>query len=282
MYTIKYMEPGIIPSVVGGMGNQMFIVAAAYVVSKVKQCPLYILYNPIENNKHNKTKTDYNKSLFKYFGTHSDIPVTQAHTLVQHGYKIFHQGNGFSHWNPNSVSPGSILTSYYQYYPPLAPYENDLRSLFLQGLSEYIEKNKNTGLNFENAAFLHVRRGDYLNIPHFHFIQSIDEYYKPSVEKLIQQANPTTIYVLSDDPKWIQEQPFFNQNPIFKVMDIPNELDALAFMTQCTAGAICANSTFSWWGAFLGAYAKRAPVFVPKRWIADTVVSLFPVEWAVI
>ena len=206
------MEPGIIPSVVGGLGNQMFITAAAYVVSKVKKCPLYILHNPIENNKHNTSKLDYNQSIFKYFGTHFSTPVTQTQQLLHQGYKLFDQGNGFSAWNPNSVSPGSIMTSYYQYYPALMPYENEIRSLFLKGLSDYTENNICTAANFENAAFLHVRRGDYLEIPHFHFIQNIEEYYKPAVEKLQKLANPTSIYVLSDDPKWIQEQPFFNED----------------------------------------------------------------------
>ena len=58
----------------------------------------------------------------------------------------------------------------------------------------------------------------------------------------------------------------------------------LALMSLCKAGAICANSTFSWWGAFLGAHGVRAPVFVPERWIGGDKlpVALFPDEWHVV
>ena len=58
-----------------------------------------------------------------------------------------------------------------------------------------------------------------------------------------------------------------------------NELDTLYLMTQCKAG-ITANSSFSWWGAFLGAYQSRSPICVPKEWMRGFDTSeLFPLEW---
>ena len=55
-------------------------------------------------------------------------------------------------------------------------------------------------------------------------------------------------------------------------------------MSLCKGGAICSNSTFCWWGAFLGTYEKRNPVFVPKKWISvkDDMSNLFPSEWIII
>lgn len=53
-------------------------------------------------------------------------------------------------------------------------------------------------------------------------------------------------------------------------------------MSLCYSGAICANSTFSWWGAFLGAYSQRNPVFVPRNWIREKIWNLFPEEWIII
>jgi hypothetical protein len=273
------MEPGIIPCVMGGIGNQMFITVAAYIVSKEKECPLYILNNPIENNKHNHTKNDYNTSIFKYFGKHFNLPVTSRQILLQLGYTEFNQGSAFQAWDPSDVKVGTFMTSYYQYYPPIAKFEQEIRSLFLQGLEQYTIKVSSIFGNFENTAFLHVRRGDYLNHPNFHYIQTIEDYYKPALDSLLMTSNPTRIFILSDDIGWVNSQPFFTENPLFKVVDLPNELDGLALMASCTAGAICANSTFSWWGAFLGAYRNRNPVFIPKRWIGEPIICLFPEEW---
>ena len=274
---------GIIPNVVGGLGNQMFIVAAAHVASQVQKCPLYILQNPTNHyiaNMHNHLKQDYNSSIFKAFGTHLPMLLTNVNQLKTNGYAEFSPG-GFAVWDPNTVKPGTIMNSYFQYWPSLKPYEQELRSLFLEGLTEYIQTVK-TNYSTENAAFLHVRRGDYLKSPNFHYIQDINTYYRPALDALKKSANPSIIYVLSDDTNWVSSQPFFKENPIFKPLNIQNELEALALMSCCTAGAICANSTFSWWGAFLGAYAKRNPVCVPKRWIGVPITCLFPEEWVII
>jgi hypothetical protein len=54
-------------------------------------------------------------------------------------------------------------------------------------------------------------------------------------------------------------------------------------MSLCKKGAICANSSFSWWGAFLGAYENRAPIFVPHLWMHECRIdSLFPEEWTIV
>jgi hypothetical protein len=273
-------ERGILVKYLGGLGNQIWMVVAGYVASKVNNCPLYLPENPIENNKHNRFQQDYRNTIFKYIGQRIDIPLDQAVAFARNEHKYaFHYCPGFQPWSPSTnTPPGTILTTYYQYYPPLADFQNEIRALLLKGLSEQIDY-----INFafqpkSTDAFLHIRRGDYLNLPNFHYIQPLD-YYRYCIEQLLQKnPNISRIFVFSDDPSWVHRHAFF-QNPLFKVVDIPNELESLALMSQCTGGAICANSTFSWWGAFLGAYGNSAPIFVPERWIAEKVVILFPKEW---
>jgi hypothetical protein len=278
-------ERGMIPSYMGGLGNQIFIVAAAYVASKIHNCPLYIPLNPLSNNKHNRHKNDYTKTVFKYFGQHIPEDVSSLiNTALQQGYFYHAPSNGFAVWNPTLTTPGTVFHSYYQYYPALEFFEEELRELLLKGIEEQ-RKEMSAMYDTSNAAFLHIRRGDYLNHPDIHYLQSMD-YYKNALTLLANSPNPPSkIYVLSDDIDWVNQEELFKSDFCgipFSVVNIPNELSSFAFMTCCKAGAICANSTFSWWGAFLGAYSDRNLVVVPQRWISDEIVSLFPKEWIII
>jgi len=265
------LEKGIIPRVVGGLGNQMFIVSAAYAAHRYSNSPLYILQNPLENNPHNRKKQNYNDTVFKFFGKH--LPYYQEDPLFQ-DYVRVDLPYGFAPWLPQTILPGTLMVSYYQFYPALEPFEDELRELFLKGLEPFLK-------NYEDCAFLHIRRGDYLKNPDYHYLQTI-EYYKNAVSNLLErQPNIRKIYVVSDDMDWVNDQGFFLK-PIFEVYTGDNEVETLALMASCKGGAICGNSTFSWWGAFLGAYARRSPVIVPKRWIGTYVASLFPVGWSIL
>jgi hypothetical protein len=268
-------EKGVFPQLVGGLGNQMFILAAGYVVSRHKACPLYLTKTHTHVNPHNTFDIDYKKTIFQQFGIHLDKTENEFLKEAQ-DYVKYNPGNGFRPWNPSSCQPGTILNSYYQYYPPFAPYEEEIRYLYKKGLEEFT-----TYLDY-TAAFVHIRRGDYLKISHVHFVQPIS-YYEKGVRFLLEE-NPdiTKILVFSDDIEWVKQQPFFQEHPLVTFIDEPHELKALALMSQCRGGAVCANSTFSWWGAFLGAYEMRNPVFVPKRWISDPIYELFPLEWHVL
>jgi len=268
------LERGILPMVVGGLGNQMFVIAAGYACHRHCGAPLYILQNPLENNKHNLKKRNYNDSVFRYIGKQMACEPNDPRFL---NYTTYTLPDGFAPWFPQVVKPGMRLESYFQFYPALQPFENDLRELFIKGLVEQYPLRQ----EYEAYTFLHIRRGDYLKLPHYHFIQPI-EYYQNAINKLHKaKANPCKILVFSDDMEWVRAQDFFKQD-FFELYDSDDELETLALMASCKAGAICANSTFSWWGAFLGAYGSRNPVYVPERWINTHVPSLFPKEWNVL
>ena len=267
---------GIIPYLIGGLGNQMFIISAGFVISQIQGCPLWIPTRDVKDNIHNKHALNYNNTVFKYIGTHHSL---QEKTMIEDCLKTSYKQHppnksAFHPWSPLSILPGSVLKNFYQYYPPLEPFEDDIRAVFLKGLEETSQRLLQIKGSIENTAFLHVRRGDYINSS-LHCIQSID-YYQKAVSML-----PTSIkyvYCFSDDVEWLEQQELF-RNPKFKIQKDLNEIETLALMSLCTNGAICANSTLSWWGAFLGSHAKRSPVYVPKQWINMEIFSLFPENW---
>jgi hypothetical protein len=276
------LNKGIIPSLMGGLGNQLFILIAAYVAHKYHNCPLYLFDIPKDINLHNINNLDYKNSIFKYFGTHINKIFDRnfIYSLLSYEYTlhIMTHDEGFKCWNPESMPPGTITSSYYQYYPTIKPYEKEIRELLLKGLNEY--PNKSSIDSSEHSAFLHIRRGDYLNNPHIHYIQPL-EYYQNAINTLLSKKSIEKIYVFSDDINWVKSVPIFNNN-LFEIIDSTDELYSLHLMSQCKGGAICANSTFSWWGAFLGAYSERNPVIVPQKWISLHVESLFPEEWIIV
>lgn len=276
------MEKGIIPILMGGLGNQMFIVASAFVASQVNGYKMYIFKNTFDNNKHNIHNLDYNTTIFRLFGIHYNISFRNINTIDEFKDYKLHSNNitmdGFDEWNPLEVKKGTIMNRYYQYYPVISLYENEIRLRFIKGLQSFL---LTVSVDI-NSAFLHIRRGDYLSFSNIHYIQPLS-YYKKCVDLLIEKnKNVSKIIVVSDDISWIKNESYFN-NPIFHLTENLNELDTLALISQCKGGAICANSTFSWWGAFLGAYELRNPVFVPKLWInTKSTLNLFPPEWIVI
>jgi hypothetical protein len=280
------MKKGIIPVPQGGLGNQIFQNIAGYVISEYLNCPLYIYNNTNCNNSH--STQEYKHTIFKNLGFHINEPFSNVYhnTELLREYSFHHLNvfQGFESWKISDVKEGTILQSYYQYYPTLEPYEEKIRKVLLSGLEPHKEKilreYKEDDLN--KSAFLHVRRGDYLAFSDRHYVQPLF-YYKYCIGELLRQ-NPDIkqIYILSDDINWVRQQELFRHG-IFKLYEQEEEVESLTFMSLCKAGSICANSTFSWWGAFLGSHEKRNPVFVPRKWMLTTSeIKLFPKEWNII
>ena len=128
---------------------------------------------------------------------------------------------------------------------------------------------------FDNPIALHVRRGDFLINHANHHNLSMD-YYAKALSKFDKKRQ---VVVFTDDPKWAFEQELFADDRFI----ISNEVGPyhdLYLMTQCD-DFIIANSTFSWWGAWL---ANRGTVIAPKKWfgpnnIDKNIDDLYPPHW---
>jgi len=275
------MIKGIIPIMHGGLGNQMFIMASAFIVSKILKCTIFVFRNTLTNNKHNLENQDYNKSVFKNIGIMIDVDFTLIHEIDMFNGFVYHShgvDKPFDAWDPYDVKIGTIMSAYYQYYPVFVDFEKEIREVFISGLSEHRLKIEKLLDIKETDIFLHVRRGDFVELSNIHYLQPISYFYE-----CIEQINNngiSRIFVLSDDIKWVKENMLF-KDKIFVHVENFDEIQTMALMSLCKGGAICSNSTFSWWGAYLGAYEKRNPVFVPKKWISlkDDMSDLFPKEW---
>jgi len=267
----------VLPVRKGGLGNQMFQIAAALVYSK--ETNRTILLPREYYNSHNTTKGDYADSIFREFIHRIDKPIDgfAIQQLLQNGF-VQHPGEpGFEDWIPLDLSGNVLLHGYFQNYPSLTKYESVLRTVFLSGLGNY----RILVHDSATRVGVHVRRGDYLKPPHSDVLATQPiEYYKTAFQMF--PLSMMEVYIFSDDLEWCKQQTLFQDLPKKVFVDEPNEVKCLALMTTCQGGFICANSTFSWWGAFLGAYSLRNPVVVPSNWCKGGVGNLFPKEWNVL
>jgi hypothetical protein len=106
---------------------------------------------------------------------------------------------------------------------------------------------------------IHVRRGDYLNLQHFHPVVTID--YIDTAKVLLYGHGITKFLVFSDDISWCKDN-FIGDKYIF----IEGEKDyvELFLMARCDY-KIISNSTFSWWGAYLS--DKVGITVAPRIWV---------------
>lgn len=267
----------VLPVRKGGLGNQMFQVAAA--LAYAKETNRRILLPNEFYNAHRSPTLDYADTLFREFIYRLQKPLDgiAIQQLLATGF-VQHPGEpGFDLWSPIDCSGHILLHGYFQSYPPLELHEETIRSTYLHGLGNLRVDLKDS----PHRIGLHVRRGDYLQPPASEVLPVQPLSYYETALKHFDLSN-SEVYVFSDDLEWCKEQTLFQTLPQKRFVEESNEVKALALMTTCLGGFVCANSTFSWWGAFLGAYKVRAPVIVPSNWFKGGVGSLFPKEWIVL
>lgn len=134
----------------------------------------------------------------------------------------------------------------------------------------------------KKTVCVHVRRGDYVTraaAAAFHGLVGVD-YYRAAVKRLGASARGATFYIFSDEPAWARQhlglpgkKVFVEHNPV----EEPQE--DLRLMAACRHFVI-ANSSFSWWAAWLGR-ARDKRVVAPKRWFkaGPPVPHLCPPGW---
>jgi hypothetical protein len=239
----------------GGLGNQLFQYAAALAVRRESAHTIWFVDG---GNTHNKLGHDYVAELFVEGKRHDGEPPTPMASYKQY--------SAFEPWMPTwFVHEIVYLEGYFQSLPEIAPILPDLRASLLPRLPTTAIEN-----SMLDTAFVHVRRGDYLLNPTYHWVQSI-QYY----EKGMSIIGAKRWLVFSDDIAWCREQACFQTEGV-TLCDEPDELVALNLMSRCGAGAVISNSSFSWWGAMLGNMTR---VVYPELWSEHHRPNLFPETW---
>jgi hypothetical protein len=123
--------------------------------------------------------------------------------------------------------------------------------------NEIIEKNVGT---FEGKCSIHIRRDDYLKHPDIHPFLGLD-YYRKAID-LMKEKGYEKFLIFSDDLGWCKEH-FLGDEYQFSNKNTCNYED-LILMSLCSSHII-ANSTFSWWAAWLSKNPNKT-VIAPSMW----------------
>jgi len=126
------------------------------------------------------------------------------------------------------------------------------------------------------CCFIHVRRGDYLSLQHVYRVLPTS-YYTNAIN-IMKDKGFKRFAVLSDDINWCRQHFVGDEYKFFH----GDQSDDLSIMIGCT-GAIMANSSFSWWGSYLG---NKSLTIAPNKWFNEQGPSnwhdLYRKEWVLL
>ena len=160
-----------------------------------------------------------------------------------------------------SLIPHPMLLHGYQSEKYFAEHKEDIKQLFTfpeetkLKISKTLDALKLKTCLYHRVVGIHVRRGDYLQHLNIHPTCTI-EYYKEAISKF----RNSIFIVATDTPLWVKQN-LCSDNVV--LCNSPNELEDMYMLSQCD-DIIISNSTFAWWGAYLG--KEKQQVIAPKIW----------------
>ena len=258
----------------GQLGNQMFQYAALKGIATKHNYQWCIPNHKqvVDDGIGNKLRIE----LFDCFKLESLQAIGMLHNghapVVQE--KHFHFDKDLLELCPDEIS----LVGYFQSEKWFKHIETDIRKDF-QFHDEILSPCKEMIEGITSPVAVHIRRGDFIINSARHHNLSLD-YYKKALKHFDKTS---TIIVFSDDPDWCKEQKVFDDDHILVAEGNTNYVD-LCLMSLCE-GHIIANSTFSWWGAWL---ADSQKVIAPSIWFGEELRSvndikdLYPKSWEVL
>jgi hypothetical protein len=134
-----------------------------------------------------------------------------------------------------------------------------------------------------NAVSLHIRRGDYVSDPTTNKVHGVcsAEYYNRAVKLIVSKVSRPHFFIFSDDQEWVRKNLRLDYQVTYVTHNLGDRsLEDLRLMSLCRYHII-ANSSFSWWGAWLNQNSEKV-VIAPAQWFnqfkADT-RDLLPDSW---
>ena len=291
----------IITNIVGGLGNQMFQYACAKAISLELNLPLkvtfdmfgaYTIHNGPELERVFSLQLEHAsvRELRNLIGVLRASPFVRK-LLTSKALSALRGSNfivepHYNYWDGlvTKAHNGVYLQGYWQ---SERYFENHVSTLRDDFTFRYSPSGVNAELQSEirsqNSVSVHVRRGDYVSNPKTLSVHGVcsPEYYYNAIELVKSKVADLRLYVFSDDAEWASNT-LKERYPDIIVIDHNHGEESyndMRLMSVCKHHII-ANSSFSWWGAWLNPNPNKI-VVAPKQWFAADIDTqdLIPESW---
>lgn len=271
----------------GGLGNQMFQYAAGRSLAYKTRSQLYLDISKISNDNlrnfelENFKLSSLNKTNYKNREV-KNIANKFLNYFSPYRYKTVYKER-FFHYNPNffALRPPVYVSGYFQsekYFEEIASIIKDeftIKNSIIKNVEPFSEDILNC-----NSVSIHIRRGDYNSQAALNYHGLIPmEYYLKAISHINQLIKDPIFYIFTDDINWVSDN-FYINNSILLSKQTKSHFEDLHLMSLCKHHII-ANSSFSWWGAWLNNNPNKITI-APKNWFKkgpkDT-QDLFPKSW---
>jgi hypothetical protein len=237
----------------GGLGNWLFQASAAVKFAQDVGIEYSLVKESVWASPH--SKVDYFSTIFSKFN--------QRDTMRLNGAIQVNEPPNFRHLDYRSIIHSLAardidvrLVGYFQHYDFIPRTFRDMLSL---------PPAVDDSSKVRDTCFIHIRGGDYVN--HWLHDVKLGEYYRKAIQ-FMKERGVTKFSVFTNDRTYALQQDFLND--VDHEFVNANEVESLVLMSECKAG-ICANSSFSWWGAYLN---PDRPICMPSKWFnADFDIS---------
>lgn len=264
----------------GRLGNQMF----QYALAKKLSITHGVAFD-FNNDALIWDNCNYSLSVFNI----DNVPVNNTRTFLRKqiyrierflGKQKYHEPHFYFNSDVLNLKHAT-LNGYWQ----SEKYFSDIREVLLKDFTPKQLPNNPilTQIKQCNAVSIHIRRGDYASNPQttaFHGLISV-AWYQKAIDIIKEKVDNPHFFFFSDDIEWVKEH-FVPQDNFYFVEPAPEELSYqdMYMMSQCKHNII-ANSSFSWWGAWLNQNPDKI-VIAPKQWFLDkntNTKDVIPSSW---
>lgn len=285
----------------GGLGNQLFQYAAGRALASRHGCALLLNAGRLEGTVRKVTPRSFELDHFRHLGRLATDAQRRSLSWLPRVAPI---SRWFSTWSAYvERGPGynerfarlpdqTYLVGYWQSHRYFSHIAQQIAADLMPAkpLSVASEAVARAAAQ-EVSVAVHVRRGDYVSLPaaaNLHGALGLD-FYVPALARVRKQVGDARYFVFSDDLAWCRANlPLSNAETVFVDHNVgPDAWQDLILMARCTHHII-ANSSFSWWGAWLADQRHGETghlVIAPARWFAGQPQQdhrdRFPSHWVV-